>query len=1160
MPSATATHLFPGDEGKTFCDRIPGTWTFYCALQPSDIRVAADGTVANEARDTFVGKPKPDTNHANADFLRVTPDWRAGTKNISLLQFDLAKDLPSNITVNEAFLRLYFSLDGTHYPPASLRESSKTRELFLYDIEVPWDEETIAWNDIRTLYEQNAFRNDTGIRAKEANSGGGTVRMREWDIAKPVRSAIQGSGHTLGWTVEDPLNTCVSECSQVFYSSHARTGSSAPLTVCPKELFTNPDGVCWPLAYVQFDPNRPEIESVEGRYNATVRVNQTPSTRISSVAPINISVDVKDAKGRIRYVHVTLENETGFRYVGKDLPNSEYNSSLDPTTNPGDRRRYWFNGVISEWAGRSIPEGLYYLNYTVVDSDNLKFWVNASRPGLRVDNKVPVIQGVEVKGPRAFNQGGWFNLSADIRRPEGRVDSVQARLVRETDNATFMVRMHPLPSVFGYERAGRYFVNRTFEVPGTFSITVYANDILGNWNTTPAGRLHVIDTVKPVLSDPQFTAPDQSPEEYRQEVGGGLSARVTMVDADPLTRVEFRVLDAEGANEIAPRVPFTRISGNTFGALGFRINISLSADRLVRLEYVATDSDGNVGRLAAKIPVRLYPPAPPVFRSITPAPDAWANETPRVTLIIADPNLDRVRVDASVKIGSTGVFTPVAIEFSGPLAQSLAVFPNQAFTNGTRITYRVNASDTLGQSSQLWWNFTVDGITPSSTLDVGSPQTTTSASLVITNRTSFTLAGSDAQSGISHLEIQLANLDKNRESGWIRYPGTFNVTSFPTPTGKLPTYIGNGLYAVRSRAVDRVGNVELDREFRALVDDQAPRVTARLLGDDLVVTGTESGDAGFDKLLIYWRIGGAGAFTEVDASERLATARGGTITIPVGPVPKSKDLQVAFFASDKLGNERWNGSLQFPQRIRAPNHAPTLLVDMPATGSEVKDRVKISWDVKDPDGDRLTFKIRIRPVVQSFATDLLPATSEVRGETTWDTRAFSDGMYELVAAVSDFEQETNRTVRVLVNNTGLGVGTVDAPKTVAYREPAIIEIKLLRPVIGAKLRVLIVDGDTRSLVQEVLLVDDGTGVDRKAGDHIYSASFTPPSKGRYVAEAVVTYQDAGTVTTQVADFQVEETWGAWFARNWAWVTLAGAALVIIGIVIIVQLIRYGHIG
>ncbi|HLE97694.1 MAG TPA: choice-of-anchor X domain-containing protein, partial [Candidatus Thermoplasmatota archaeon] len=677
---------------------------------------------------------------------------------------------------------------------------------------------------------------------------------------------------------------------------------------------------------------------------------------------------------------------------------------------------------------------------------------------------------------------------------------------------------------------------------GPHTVKIRVNDTLGNTNTTTR-TFQVIDVKLPIPcpgTTPEFEAALLRFGDRVQEEGGPVWVEACVQDETPVN-MTARLTHTSGEVREYPMHP---TGPNTYNA-----TFSAQGQGRHDVAVVAEDRDGNEAR-AGHFTLFVEPAAPPTVSGLVPGPGAWANATPAMSATFADMNLDRATIRMDVREGDE------PFERATPLMQGVpdaivGTIVGRTYDHGDVVQVRASANDTLGHATTpVEWSFRVDTRPPGLNLTLVGERAPGAVASFVTREAGLDAAAADTDSGLSHLEVKWTNADQKLETPWTTVTDDIRLVDPQVDRGA-------GLYEVRVRSLDRVGNVGVVPEVRFVLDPDPPVVTLTILGDALDVDLVDAG-AGLRSLVVGARLLGDPTFQIHDLTdETRRQPQGGKFAVTIPVVSKGETLEYYVVAEDLLGNRLALGSTLEPQRYTGINHAPRLVVDAPANDTEVRGPVDLAWTAVDDDLDSVRVDLEVRPVVLSDG-EILAQRAAPRGAAAWDTRRTPDGIWILTFTARDQESETVIERRVLVNNTGTGLGAVLAPGgRIEYLDEVRFEVTLYRPVVAAR---LVVHDDKDRVVAEHELHDDGARGDRAAGDGVYTALYKAAEKGEYRTDIEVVYADAGTVVMKGAGvYSVKSSFGASFERNLLWVLLGGALLVGIGAFVVVQLMRYGYI-
>jgi hypothetical protein len=136
-----------------------------------------DLIIQPSSQDSYVSIYNADTNYGSDTgmWLLSTPD--EGAREFSYVQFDLSS-IPSDVTITAASLYLRCTASGT---PA---------DVFVYEVESEWDENTITWNSGPNWY-----------TSPSASSFVGSTGWKDWHVTDHVNDWYTGVNPNYGFVV-----------------------------------------------------------------------------------------------------------------------------------------------------------------------------------------------------------------------------------------------------------------------------------------------------------------------------------------------------------------------------------------------------------------------------------------------------------------------------------------------------------------------------------------------------------------------------------------------------------------------------------------------------------------------------------------------------------------------------------------------------------------------------------------------------------------------------------------------------------------------------------------------------------------------------------------------------------------------------------------------
>jgi hypothetical protein len=144
------------------------------------------------------------------------------------------------------------------------------------------------------------------------------------------------------------------------------------------------------------------------------------------------------------------------------------------------------------------------------------------------------------------------------------------------------------------------------------------------------------------------------------------------------------------------------------------------------------------------------------------------------------------------------------------------------------------------------------------------------------------------------------------------------------------------------------------------------------------------------------------------------------------------------------------------------------------------------------------------------------------GPVAWDTSAEAEGAWTISATATDASgQATTRTLPVTVsrNATGGFGSPVAIPRSVPTGGSVLLAFNMSQTAKPIRSVVAVIHGIVND---QVTLNDNGTAGDARAGDRVWSASYTPRASGAYSVDLNITYEDnTREARPNAATFRVE---------------------------------------
>lgn len=187
---------------------------------------------------------------------------------------------------------------------------------------------------------------------------------------------------------------------------------------------------------------------------------------------------------------------------------------------------------------------------------------------------------------------------------------------------------------------------------------------------------------------------------------------------------------------------------------------------------------------------------------------------------------------------------------------------------------------------------------------------------------------------------------------------------------------------------------------------------------------------------------------------------------------------------------------------RPQNQAPTVQINVPAGGEFLKNKKKLTWKGKDPDGDTLRYRLWFSREGGEWQPVTLKKNSEAN--YTLEADKWPDGTYRVKAEASDRERnpEDPRRAEVIsspftIDNTAPKVdGQTVQKQDGAWRVRAIASDEL-SPIVGAEWRVFVPKPEKKDAAKDEAKSKDKTKTDDKA--EAKDAKSTAKTEGKSTA-------------------------------------------------------------
>ncbi|MFL5946424.1 MAG: Ig-like domain-containing protein, partial [Gaiellaceae bacterium] len=421
------------------------------------------------------------------------------------------------------------------------------------------------------------------------------------------------------------------------------------------------------------------------------------------------------------------------------------------------------------WDTAAAADGHYDLRILITDNaDNV---TTAALPDKVVDNTAPNVAtvGAPTEGQVVSGTVGISASASDATSPVASVEFfIRGSSAGADSTAPFS-----------------YAWNTTGGADGAATIQIVVVDMAGN-STTSTVRNVTVDNVSPTptLADPG------------QNLSGTISLGATS-DGDT-AQVDFERRPAGGGS-------WTTIGSDTSTPWGTSLDTTTLADGLYDFRAVATDGTGHTGSSALRASVRIDNTAP--NGSVTaPADGATVGGTDvSLTSSTSDAGAGVASVAYELRATGGGSFSPIASASSAPFSATwdATTVATGSYDLRAVITDRAGNAFTAGSVT-----FTVDVTAPTVTLT--SPGATIAGTV--------TLNASVSGNGADNVAFAAT------PTGGATWTALGTDTSSPWSIAYDTTKLTDGVYDLRAKVTDTLGNSSEDIVTAVRVDNTAPRL------------------------------------------------------------------------------------------------------------------------------------------------------------------------------------------------------------------------------------------------------------------------------------------------------------------------------------------------
>lgn len=828
--------------------------------------------------------------------------------------------------------------------------------------------------------------------------------------------------------------------------------------------------------------------------------NVTTNLRMSIDPPNASRIDLSDG-----WVNLTdckselpeLKDDENLGGVGEEV---------DPTIcNPTDDFFSNFKNTVHRASGKP---GKWGVNIGILDVSGETRWINRT---LYLLDKPPEVVKQEVLDANwtavtAVNatQPLWINANFSDDRPEAM--KAHANFTR-TDGKSVNVTLTPrgMSSITDAEGKTTYYhvfnesvetgIGKTLGIAGTFNLTLAVNDSTGNWINTAPVVFKVHDNRDPRLYDAKVKP---SVQEVNQNV---------VFQAYGWDETDMRMVVSLFSGGGAELMPPVTVLPSKEDPLNFTWSTNFSVEGNYAWTIALLDSEGRAATRTGTLAIRdnLGPRFEVLSPSATVGSSLYGPALPRIEIVASDS--DTVDENSIVMVVDG---QPVVPQIGAPpsgvngILLSHQVPTARRFAHGDVVHVNVTASDGSGKRLEGWLNFSfvVDAIAPSASYASFEPRHRAASNHVwnVSLATQFRLAAADDDglpTGVAAIRYVIRA--GAASSGETLYNAPFTIDDAPG------VYRGPTLYTLEIAAEDVVGNVNgTPVTMQVWVDDAAPDLVQFFPQDRYVNATFVDDQTGVQRAAVWHRV-------NAEPYELLELQSSGN-NLWKGVLPEARrGDRVSYYlqAWDHLNNTQTYGNASEPKvSFSATNHAPSVRVTSPVTGSRVSGTFDLQWSAEDGDQDALTFLVSYRAPGKSGFTELAKLDAADARRYPVDSRRFQDGEYAFRVQADDGSNVQESVVTLKVINRAdaiVGVspitGTVNAGGTVLLKAEiakaeAIVEARLYR------------NGE---LAGTYAMNDEGREGDEVANDGVYSVRAPIDASGDYSVEIFTRYEEDGEV-------------------------------------------------
>ena len=337
--------------------------------------------------------------------------------------------------------------------------------------------------------------------------------------------------------------------------------------------------------------------------------------------------------------------------------------------------------------------------------------------------------------------------------------------------------------------------------------------------------------------------------------------------------------------------------------------------------------------------------------------------------------------------------------------------------------YTITGADAVGNTATAVVTFTLDSTAPTGSVTVPVAAANVRGSVAVTSNSA------DAVAGVASAQFQTSPAGAGTWSNL----GAADTAS-PFTVSWVTTAFTDGLYDVRVVTTDNVGNTFTSATIANVRVDNttptgsvvAPASSAVIKGSFVVTSDSADGGSGVANALFQRSPAGTNTWSSVATADATSPYTASWITTAV--VDGLYDLRVV--TTDKSGGA-FTSTLA--TNVRVDNTLPTGAVTAPAAAANVRGTVAVTSSTADAGSGVASAQFQISPAGTAVWAALGAADTAAPFTVSWDTTAFTDGLYDLrvVATDNGGSVATSAAIaNVRVDNTAPS-GSITAPAAAA---------------------------------------------------------------------------------------------------------------------------------